>query len=74
MADGSHVIHGSSPPREESHIWPIWHEILSSIASETQIDYNRSTDECVTGFVNEVSQGLTDIFQKVRNTELCSRP
>ena len=29
-------------------------EILSSIACETQVDDNRSTDECATGFVNDL--------------------
>ena len=53
MADG-HVIQGSSPAMRRISQSANLAEILSSKASETQVDDNRSTDECVTGFINDL--------------------
>ena len=53
-ADGSHVIQGLSPAMRRISQSANLAEILSSIASETQADDNRSTDECATGFVNDL--------------------
>ena len=53
MAD-SHVIQGSSTAKRRISQSANLAEILSSTASETQVDDNRSTDECVTGFVNDL--------------------
>ena len=52
--DGSHVIQGLSPAMRRISQSANLAEILSSIASETQADDNRSTDECATGFVNDL--------------------
>ena len=54
MVDDSYVIQGSSPAMRRISQSANLAKILSSIASETQVDDNRSTDECVTGFVNDL--------------------
>ena len=54
MADDSHVIQGSSPAMKRISQSANLAEILSSIASETQVDDNQSTNECVTRFVNDL--------------------
>ena len=53
MADDSHVIHGSSPAMRRISLSANLAEILSSITNGNQVDDNRNTDECVTGFVND---------------------
>ena len=54
MADGSHVIQGSSTAMRRISQLANMTEMLSSKPSETQVDDNRSTDECVTGIINDL--------------------
>ena len=55
----SHVIQGSSPAMRRISQSANLAEILSSITNGYQVDDNRNTDECVTGFVND----LIDIIE-----------
>ena len=54
MADNCHVIQGSSPAMRRISQSANLAEKLSSITNENQVADNHNTDECVTGFVNDL--------------------